>query len=377
MINRLIAMFQYSRWPIVCGILAAVVILQYQQLEKLSQLGTVATLPIAIVTEELSFAQAIELAAPSVVSIHATRVNVEGVEQTSQDEVNFILGEKTSLGSGVIISDKGFILTNFHVIETLFNAFNATVTLNDGRSIPASVVAWDSAEDLAVLHINMQDLQPIELGELEQVSVGDVVFAIGYPRNIGQSVSQGIVSALGINQDPASDNYVIQTDASINPGNSGGALINRQGLLIGINSSIFSESGHSEGIGFATPATTAVKMMQELVDQAIAEKPGYLGVITGEILNVQSSQLFFGVPNIRGMLVEHVDIGGPAELAGILPGDVITQVEDTKVVKEQDIILEIINHRPGDNILVQVYRNGQLFKLNTVLGFGQAIVYRD
>jgi len=277
-----------------------------------------------------------------------------------------------SLGSGVIISDKGFILTNLHVVDTLFDAFDTEVTLNDGRRIPAAVVAWDKVNDLAVLHINMDDLTPIRIGNEQELEVGDIVFAIGYPRNIGQSVSQGIVSALTNNLDTTVS--IIQTDAAINPGNSGGALIDSKGNLVGINSSIISESGKFEGIGFATPARLAVSAMEEMVDQAIAANSGYLGVLTGEALNEQSSQLFFGVDHIRGMIVESVDDGGAAERAGIKPGDVITRVEDTPVIDGQNIIMEIRNKKPGDTITVQVYRNGQTFNLPTTLGFGQAII---
>jgi len=370
--TRFVKILQFVSWPAVCGVLVAIVVLQYQQLQRLDQ-SLAQSDSITIPTSEApSFADAIKMAAPSVVSINATSVNVESIERTSEDRVNLYLGERASLGSGVIISDRGFILTNLHVVDTLFDAFDTEVTLNDGRRIPATVVAWDKINDLAVLHINMGDLAPIKLGNEQELEVGDIVFAIGYPRNIGQSVSQGIVSALTRNLDATVS--IIQTDAAINPGNSGGALIDSQGNLVGINSSIFSESGNFEGIGFATPAGLAVSTMEELVEQAIAASSGYLGVLTGEALNEQSSQLFFGVDHIRGMIVESVDEGGAAQRAGIKPGDVITQVEDTPVVDEQNIMMEIGNKKPGDSITVQVYRNGQTFILPTTLGFGQAII---
>ena len=282
------------------------------------------------------------------------------------------LGERASLGSGVIVSDKGYILTNLHVVDTLFDAFDTEVTLNDGRKKPATVIAWDEDNDLAILHINMDNLTPISIGDETAMEVGDIVFAIGYPRNIGQSVSQGIISAL--NNSPDSSSAIIQTDAAINPGNSGGALIDAEGKLIGINSSIFSESGNFEGIGFATPVSLAVAVLDEMVEQAIEANSGYLGVITGEALNAQSSQLFFGADHIRGMLVENVDNGGAAQRAGIQPGDVITKVEDTTVVDAQNIMLEIRNKKPGDTINIEIYRAGQTLSLPTVLGFGQAII---
>lgn len=367
--NRTVKIIQFISWPAACGVLVAIVILQYSQLEQLGHRIEQSNIePLS--QANTSFAVAISKAAPSVVSITATRFDVESVERAADDQLNFHLEERNSLGSGVIVSSNGFILTNLHVVDNLFDLFDTEVTLNDGRRVPATVVAWDKLNDLAVLHINMNDLTPIETSSMQDLKVGDVVFAIGYPRNIGQSVSQGIISALTNNPDATVS--IIQTDAAINPGNSGGALINSEGKLIGINSSIFSESGNFEGIGFATPASIALTSMEELVAQAIEANSGYLGVLTGEALNEKSSQLFFGVNHIRGMLVESVDDGGAAERAGIRPGDVITQVENTQVVDAQNILMEVRNKKPGDTVNVQVYRNSQTFNLPVTLGFGEA-----
>ncbi|MEE3143431.1 MAG: trypsin-like peptidase domain-containing protein [Pseudomonadota bacterium] len=370
--QQLLRILHFTSWPIICGVLVALVYIQYQQLSEFSQQTADISKTQEPRSNSASFADAISKAAPSVVSINATSVNVESVERAAEDRVNLYLGERASLGSGVIVSEQGFILTNLHVVDTLFDAFDTEVTVSDGRRTPATVIAWDKANDLAVLHINMDDLAPIAIGDDKQLEVGDIVFAIGYPRNIGQSVSQGIVSALTHN--PNSSIPIIQTDAAINPGNSGGALIDTNGKLVGLNSSIFSESGNFEGIGFATPASTAVSAMEELVKQAIAANSGYLGVLTGEALNERSSQLFFGVNHIRGMLVENVDTGGAAERAGIQPGDVITRVEETPVIDGQNIMMEIRNKKPGDTITVQVYRNGQTFNLPVTLGFGEALI---
>ena len=370
--QQLLRILHFTSWPIICGVLVALVYIQYQQLSEFSRQTADISKTQEPRSNTASFADAISKAAPSVVSINATSVNVESVERAAEDRVNLYLGERASLGSGVIVSEQGFILTNLHVVDTLFDAFDTEVTVSDGRRTPATVIAWDKANDLAVLHINMDDLAPIAIGDDKLLEVGDIVFAIGYPRNIGQSVSQGIVSALTHN--PNSSISIIQTDAAINPGNSGGALIDTNGKLVGLNSSIFSESGNFEGIGFATPASTAVSAMEELVKQAIAANSGYLGVLTGEALNERSSQLFFGVNHIRGMLVENVDTGGAAERAGIQPGDVITRVEETPVIDGQNIMMEIRNKKPGDTITVQVYRNGQTFNLPVTLGFGEALI---
>ncbi len=368
--ERVVKIIQFISWPVVSGILLAIVYLQYQQLDQLSQQVELANQHLSIEESNNSFSEAIHKASPSVVGITATRFDVESVELLSEDQVTFNLEEQNSLGSGVIVSENGFILTNLHVVDNLLDFFETEVTLNDDRRTPATVVAWDRVNDLAVLHINMDNLTPIETGDVQELQVGDIVFAIGYPRNIGQSVTQGIVSA--INHNPDETVSFIQTDAAINPGNSGGALIDSEGNLIGINSSIFSESGNFEGIGFATPASIAFNSMEDLVAQAIDGNSGYLGVLTGEALDSQSSQLFFGVDHIRGMLVESVDDGGAAEQAGIRPGDVITRVENTQVVDAENILMEVRNKKPGDTVNIQVYRNGQTFNLPTTLGFGEA-----
>jgi serine protease DegS len=193
-IDRLATTLRFLAWPIACGLLLAIVIVQYNQLAQLSRSSQPP--PLARALASPSFADVIAHASPAVVSINATSVNVGSVERASPDKVNLYLEERASLGSGVIISADGYILTNLHVVDTLFDAFNAQVTLVDGRQTPATVVAWDEGSDLAVLHINMDGLTPIPRGDDSSLRVGDVVFAIGYPRNVGQSVSQGIVSAL-------------------------------------------------------------------------------------------------------------------------------------------------------------------------------------
>ncbi len=370
--DRLARILSFAGWPTICGVLLALVIVQYQQLQRIIEQEP----ENAVVTNEppaqISFAHAIANASPSVVAINATSVNVESIERASEDRLNLYLGERASLGSGVIVDERGFILTNLHVVDTLFDAFDTEVTLSDGRRTPATVVAWDQANDLAVLHINADELKAIDIGSDADLEIGNIVFAIGYPRNIGQSVSQGIISAITRNDQSAVS--LLQTDAAINPGNSGGALIDRNGNLVGINSSIFSESGNFEGIGFATPSSIAIPALEEMVADAIAANSGYLGVLTGEALDKNSSQLFFGVDHIRGMLVESVDSGGAAERAGIQPGDVITRVEDTAVIDSQNIMMEIRNKKPGDTVTIQIYRNGETVSLPTTLGFGQAII---
>ena len=370
-VRLIIQLFKYISWPSFCGALLGISILQYQQITRIN-LSLKSFDQDTFSASTHSFANSIRKASPSVVGITATRYDVESVERASDDRLNFYLEEQDSLGSGVIVSEDGFILTNLHVVDNLFDLFDTEVTLNDGRKTPATVIAWDKANDLAVLHINMDDLTAIDIGDSETSEVGDLVFAIGYPRNIGQSVSQGIISAITHNTD--STVSILQTDAAINPGNSGGALIDINGKLIGINSSIFSESGKFEGIGFATPVSTAIESMRELITSAIDANSGYLGVITGEALTSESSKLFFGVDHIRGILVESVDNGGSAKRAGIEPGDVITKVEGSTVVNTENILKEIRNKKPGDIVDIQVFREGKTLELITKLGFGEALI---
>ena len=368
-IRLIIQLLKYISWPSFCGALLGISILQYQQIARINlSLKNFDESTFSASTH--SFVNSIRKASPSVVGITAIRYDVESVERASDDRLNFYLEEQDSLGSGVIVSEDGFILTNLHVVDNLFDLFDTEVTLNDGRKTPATVIAWDKANDLAVLHINMDDLTAIDIGDSETSEVGDLVFAIGYPRNIGQSVSQGIISAITHNTD--STVSILQTDAAINPGNSGGALIDINGNLIGINSSIFSESGKFEGIGFATPVGAAIESMRELITSAIDANSGYLGVITGEALTSESSKLFFGVDHIRGILVESVDNGGSAKRAGIEPGDVITKVEGSTVVNAENILKEIRNKKPGDIVDIQVFREGKTLKVITKLGFGEA-----
>lgn len=369
--SRFLRLANFAGWPVMCGVLIAVVALQFFELREIRD--SLDELARDNETSPPAYFDAIARAGASVVSISATRVNVEAIERAGDDRVDLYLGEQESLGSGVIMDARGFILTNLHVVDTLFDAFDATVTLSDGRRTPAKVIALDETQDLAVLHINMDDLTPISVGDEGELAVGDVVFSIGYPHNIGQSVSQGIVSSLSHDLDFSVD--LIQTDAAINPGSSGGALIDANGALVGINSSILSESGNFEGIGFATPAAVAAGVAQELVAEAIAANSGYLGVLTGEALTAQSSELFFGVDHIRGMLVESVDEGGAAARAGLLPGDVITAINDTTVIDDESIVMEVLEKKPGDIVRVQVYREGRTFEFEAALGFGQAILF--
>ncbi len=306
-------------------------------------------------TAPVSYAAAVENAAPAVVNIYTlktviTRIPDSGLSPFGRGPQK---REETSLGSGVILSDDGYILTNYHVIE---GAEAIAVALNDGRSVDATLVGSDPESDLAVLKVALDDLPTIMLGESEQLRVGDVVLAIGNPFGVGQTVTMGIVSAtgrkeLGIN---TFENF-IQTDAAINPGNSGGALINARGALVGINTAIFSQSGGSEGIGFAIPVNLAREVMTQIIEHGRVRR-GWLGIEIQPISPELAES--FGLPDTRGILIAGVLREGPAAQAGIRPGDVITHINDDPVGNERTILETITAHMPGETIRLQAIRQG-------------------
>jgi len=228
---------------------------------------------------------------------------------------------QSSLGSGVIVSSQGYILTNEHVVEA---AADIQVALSDGRVFPAKVVGADPDTDLAVLKIDAPDLKPVTFGQSEKAQVGDVVLAIGDPFGIGNTVTMGIVSALGRSRLGVNtyENF-IQTDAAINPGNSGGALVDINGNLIGINSVIYSQSGGSQGIGFAIPVSMAKNVMEQIIASGSVTR-GWIGIEVGDVTPDLAESL--SLKSARGALIVGVVRNSPAEKGGMLPGDVIQQI---------------------------------------------------
>jgi serine protease DegQ len=263
----------------------------------------------------------------------------------------------SGLGSGVIVSADGYVLTNYHVIE---NADAVEVALNDGRKLKAKLVGSDPESDLAVLHItppNGQELKlsPITFGRMEDVRVGDVVLATGNPFGVGQSVTMGIVSALGrthLGINTFED--FIQTDAAINPGNSGGALTDAAGNLIGINTAIYSRSGGSLGIGFAIPVSTAKSVMEQIIRNGGVTR-GWIGVEAQEITAEIAES--FGLPGTDGALIAGVMRGSPADAAGIRPGDILLAVGG-KPVRDPQVMLELIAAlKPGETAAFKLRRD--------------------
>lgn len=323
-------------------------------------------------TYRATFADAVEMAAPAVVNIYTAKLVVERPENVVLDpELQQFLGRpvpvprsrvETSLGSGVILSDDGYVLTNHHVIR---GADAIEVGLRDGRTAAARVAGVDPETDLAVLRIDLPDLPQIHIGHSDSVHVGDVVLAIGNPYGVGQTVTHGIVSAtnrnrVGIN---VFEDF-IQTDAAINPGNSGGALVNVVGDLIGINTAIVSRSGGAQGIGFAIPVATAIDVLRQIIAEGAVTR-GWLGIeavdVTPDIARER------GLASLSGVLVRAVLNGGPADRAGIAPGDVLTGVMGQGVTDSRNAVDAIARMRPGTRVELDVQRLGKSMKLTAIV----------
>ncbi|HOV19444.1 S1C family serine protease [Ottowia sp.] len=301
-----------------------------------------------------SLRAAVKKAAPAVVSINTSTTTRN--RQSGDPWFRFFFGDRgeqqqSGLGSGVIMSPEGYILTNNHVVE---GADAIEVVLPDARSAVAKVIGTDPESDLAVLKINLDKLPVMVLGNADQMQVGDRVLAIGNPFGVGQTVTSGIVSALGRNQLGINtfENF-IQTDAAINPGNSGGALTDVYGNLMGINTAIYSRTGGSLGIGFAIPVSTAKQVMESIVKNGQMVR-GWIGVEPGE-LTPELAQTF-GVPVEQGVIITGVLGGGPAAQAGIRPGDVITAVAGQPVRTVSELLTRISALPPGQAVAFAVQR---------------------
>ena len=320
-----------------------------------------------------SYADAVQTAAPAVVNVYTTKVVTQRSPSFSDDPFfrRFFQGDtgiprqrlESSLGSGVIISPQGYILTNNHVVD---GADEIQVALNDGRSASAAVVGTDPETDLALLKINLTQLPTIVFGRADELRVGDVVLAIGNPFGVGQTVTQGIVSATGRQQLGIStyENF-IQTDAAINPGNSGGALINTEGQLAGINTAIVSRSGGSQGIGFAIPANLAKEVMEQILKQGRVIR-GWLGINAQDITpNLAES---FGIRGHEGAIVSGVYPGSAADHAGLRPGDVLMRVGDKAVTDALSAMNITASLAPGSQVDVAVVRQGNPITLHVTIG---------
>ncbi len=325
----------------------------------------------------VSYADAVELAAPAVVSIRTTKeipienpllqepllryffgapqgnhLNQPG--QNIEPPTEIMKGQ----GSGVIVDKKGYILTNNHVVKDVDQVI---VTLADGRTVDGKVIGGDPSTDLAVLKIELKDLPIINMGSSEKLRVGDVVLAIGNPFGFDRTVTQGIVSATersGSSIGVLSN--LIQTDAAISPGNSGGALIDAYGNLVGINTAIFTNTATMTnfGIGFAIPIDPATEIMQKLIEG----KPiirGYLGVVMAPALSKEIRTLI-KYEKGDGVYVQAVVRGGPAQMAGLLPGDVIIKINEVSVNDQRTVLQTVADLTPGQTYPIEIFRNGDI-----------------
>ncbi len=319
-----------------------------------------------------SYREAAQTALPSVVHIYTTQEIKQQRHPLFDDPIfRHFFGDKpegqpqrnSGLGSGVIVSANGYILTNFHVID---GADDIQVALNDSKTYKATVVGSDPESDLAILQIKADKLPAITFGRIDNLRVGDVVLAIGNPFGVGQTVTMGIVSALGRSHLGINtfENF-IQTDAAINPGNSGGALVDVHGNLVGINSAIYSRSGGSLGIGFAIPVSSARNIMEQIIRNGTVTR-GWIGVEAQEITPELAES--FGLPDSEGALIAGVVRGGPADAAGIRPGDVLLSVGG-KPVKDPQAMLDLVAAlTPGENTGFRLRRDKSILEVQVKTG---------
>ncbi len=320
------------------------------------------------------FSAAARKVMPTVVNIF-TSTEIKKPRHPLMDDprFHFFFGEEfdnspqrgSNLGSGVIISHDGYILTNHHVVEA---ADQIEVALADGRKAKGRIIGSDPESDLAVIKIDLPGTIPaITFSRPDQAQVGDIVLAIGNPFGVGQTVTMGFVSAvkrnhLGLN---TFENF-IQTDAAINPGNSGGALVDVNGNLIGINSAIYSPNGGSLGIGFAIPVSTAKKIMEQIIQSGSVTR-GWVGVAVQELTPELTES--FNLGNIQGVLISEVMRGSPADQAGVRAGDILTMIDNKQLLTDSSSMLETISSLPPGNVVVfKLLRNQREIAVEVKIG---------
>lgn len=316
----------------------------------------------------VSYAAAVRRAAPSVVNIYTRKLRREKTHPLLNDPFirRFFNYQQqrlqSSLGSGIIVRDDGFIMTNNHVVA---NVDEIVVLLYDGRDVPAKIVGTDPDTDLAILKIDVDQLQPISIGDAMDAKIGDVVLAIGNPYGLGQAVTQGIISATGRNGLGLNtfENF-IQTDADINPGNSGGALVDVYGNLLGINTAKLDRSG-AAGMSFAIPVNEAQKVLNDIIQHGRVIR-GWLGM-DATPLN-QDLARHFNTSTTRGLLVNGVFNTGPAQKAGIRPGDIVIGINGTAVTDRHSSASQIADVMPGQSIKLEILRGIEIFTLTAIAG---------
>lgn len=364
-------------WPLISGVLFALLVLQASPSFTSSKIEVPQVVPPNPLVSKLTFAPAVKQASPAVVNIYTSKLVAQrrnpflddpffqqffGRDFFGQQPQEQQQRMQSSLGSGVLVGE-GYLLTNHHVIK---EADEIKVALQDGREALAALIGSDPDSDLAVLQINLPNLPSISLANSDQLEVGDVVLAIGNPFGVGQTVTQGIVSALG-RSSLGLNTYedFIQTDAAINPGNSGGALINPLGELLGINTAIFSRSGGSQGIGFAIPSNLAASILQDLITQGFVTR-GWLGIEVQEISPALAQSL--GLTTNQGILIAGLLRNGPAFSSGLRPGDVITHINNQPVMQARPALNLIAGLKPNSQVKFTFIREGKKHTKNITIG---------
>ncbi|AEV64884.1 2-alkenal reductase [Pseudomonas ogarae] len=367
---------RFSGWPLLAGVLVALLIIQrYPEWVGLPSLDVnlqQAPQTKAVQQGPVSYADAVTTAAPAVVNLYTTKVINKPSHPLFEDpQFRRFFGDnspkqkrmESSLGSGVIMSPEGYILTNNHVTS---GADQIVVALKDGRETLARVIGSDPETDLAVLKIDLKNLPAITIGRSDSIRIGDVTLAIGNPFGVGQTVTMGIISATGRNQ-LGLNNYedFIQTDAAINPGNSGGALVDANGNLTGINTAIFSKSGGSQGIGFAIPVKLAMEVMKSIIEHGQVIR-GWLGIEVQPL--TQELAESFGLSGRPGIVVAGIFRDGPAQKAGLQLGDVILSIDGEPAGDGRRSMNQVARIKPTDKVTIQVMRNGKELKLTAEIG---------
>ncbi|WP_194090756.1 outer membrane-stress sensor serine endopeptidase DegS [Vibrio hibernica] len=349
-------MLKFWLRPILIGLVTAVILL-FSMPSLRPNLPNFNEKPQAdnIDSVRMSFSHAVHRAGPAVANIYS-RQYVQG------DHLKL---KTQGLGSGVIVSDKGYIITNYHVVA---EADQVVVALQDGRVSNAQLVGTDKQTDIAVLKVDMTNLPVIPQNPNYNAKVGDVVLAIGNPYNLGQTTTFGIISATGRSSVSADGRQAfIQTDAAINKGNSGGALVNTNGELVGINTASFQQATDLEtyGISFAIPYALANKIMTKIIADGRVIR-GYIG-IDGQDMNAVAARLL-GIDHVNGIVVLSIAPNGPAQKAGLKEKDVIISIDDNKVINSQGVMEMVTEIRPGTHVNLGVLRDGKLLTLPLVIG---------
>ena len=367
---------RFLGWPLLVGVLSALLIIQYfpQWVGLPTQDVQLRQAPVYGPTQEgpVSYATAVGTASPAVANLYTTKFISKPAHPMFEDEqFRKFFGDslprqrrmESSLGSAVIMSPEGYLLTNNHVVT---GADQIVVALRDGRETLARIIGSDPETDLAVLKIDLPDLPAITLGRSDNIKIGDVTLAIGNPFGVGQTVTMGIISATGRNQ-LGLNTYedFIQTDAAINPGNSGGALVDAHGNLVGINTAIFSKSGGSQGIGFAIPVKLDLEGMQAIIKQGQVIR-GWLGIEVQPLTPELAES--FGLEGRPGIVVAGIYRDGPAQKAGLQPGDLILNIDGEAAGDGRRSMNQVARTKPGEKIRIEIMRNGKPMDLSAEIG---------